>query len=434
MAELRLPRDISKAERDARIAHVLSLVDLGERATTRVDKLSGGQIKRVSIAVELLAGPRVLFLDEPTSGLDPGLDRRLMDTFRDLADDGRTVVVVTHATANIRVCDRIAFMAPGGHLAFFGTPEEALTTFGVTDFADVYPLVESGRRQEAPPPPSAPAAVRPRAAQPPPGDERAQFATMTRRYAEIVMRDRRNTLALVLQAPAIGLLVALAAQHDAFVSGTIGDRQTVAFVLAVVATWFGSINAAREITKELAIVRRERMAGIGIRPYIASKVAVLGTLVAIQTLLLLPIVLAQTGIPPGPCPRPARAVAVHHADADRARRDRLRPGRLGAGRERGPRDQPDPAPAHPAVPAGRRDLPADRRARPDQLPHDDALGDAGRRLDRGRVRVARMPGDMLDYQQDAAHVLPAWIALTVASVALPAIAALLVRRRDPHRR
>ncbi len=435
VAELRLPRDISKAERAARIAQVLSLVDLGERATTRIDQLSGGQVKRVSIAVELLAGPRVLFLDEPTSGLDPGLDRRLMDTFRDLADDGRTVVVVTHATANIRVCDRIAFMAPGGFLACFGTPDEVLETFGVTDFADVYPLVESGRRQASPPQPAPPpAVVRPRAAQPPPGDERAQFATMTRRYAEIVLRDRRNTLALVLQAPAIGLLVALAAQHDAFVSGRIGDRQTVAFVLAVVATWFGSINAAREITKELAIVRRERMAGIGIRPYIASKVAVLGALVAIQTLLLLPVVLARTGIPPGHAlGPPALSLFITLTLTGLAATGfGLVVSALAENEDR----------AISLIPlllipqfllggvifqlTGILDLASylttTRWATQAVGSIVDVCGPRG------------CPSDVLDYQQDAGQVVPAWIALAVAGVALPAIAGFLVRRRDPHRR
>src|SRR6476661_3866552 len=90
-----------------------------------VSKLSGGQRKRVSIALELLAKPSIFFLDEPTSGLDPGLDRKMMYLLRKLADKGHTIVLVTHATSNINVCDYVCFLAAGGRVAYFGPPEEA---------------------------------------------------------------------------------------------------------------------------------------------------------------------------------------------------------------------------------------------------------------------------------------------------------------------
>ncbi len=97
-----------------------------------VRDLSGGQRKRVSIAVELLADPKLFFLDEPTSGLDPGLDKEMMQLLRELAHQGRTIVLVTHATANIEVCDRIAFLGRGGHLCYFGPPQEAMDLGKVT--------------------------------------------------------------------------------------------------------------------------------------------------------------------------------------------------------------------------------------------------------------------------------------------------------------
>ena len=135
-ARLRLP-DATGAEIDDRVAKVLAEVEMGEHADKQVGRLSGGQRKRVSIASELLAEPGLFFLDEPTSGLDPGLEKKMMYTMRRLADGGRTVLLVTHATANIDQCTQVAFMADG-RLTYFGPPQEALGFFGATDFADIY--------------------------------------------------------------------------------------------------------------------------------------------------------------------------------------------------------------------------------------------------------------------------------------------------------
>src|SRR3954470_14582290 len=130
-AELRFPPDVTKQERSARIDEVLEELDLTERATTRIAKLSGGQRKRVSVALELLTKPSLLFLDEPTSGLDPGNERQVMALLQDLAKGGRTVIVVTHSTQSLHLCDRALFLAPGGKLAYIGEPRDALRYFGI---------------------------------------------------------------------------------------------------------------------------------------------------------------------------------------------------------------------------------------------------------------------------------------------------------------
>ena len=135
-AKLRLP-NLSQADIDARIDNVLKSVEMSEHQQKRVSKLSGGQRKRVSIAVELLASPTLFFLDEPTSGLDPGLEKKMMYDLNRLADEGRTVVLVTHATANIEQCDYVAFMTKG-RLSYYGPPKEALNFFEVQDFSDIY--------------------------------------------------------------------------------------------------------------------------------------------------------------------------------------------------------------------------------------------------------------------------------------------------------
>ncbi|MGB0384264.1 MAG: FHA domain-containing protein [Ardenticatenaceae bacterium] len=135
-AQLRLP-DMSSQEIEKRVSEVLEQVEMTEHADKVVNRLSGGQRKRVSIAVELLAEPGLFFLDEPTSGLDPGLEKKMMYTLRQQADAGRTIVLVTHATANIDQCTQVAFLADGC-LMYFGPPQDALTFFEVTDFADIY--------------------------------------------------------------------------------------------------------------------------------------------------------------------------------------------------------------------------------------------------------------------------------------------------------
>src|SRR6266516_3946950 len=141
-ARMRLPEDFTQAQIKQRIEEVLEDVDMKHRRNLLVNKLSGGQRKRVSIALELLANPSVFFLDEPTSGLDPGLDRKMMLLLRKLADKGHTIILVTHATNNINACDYICFLAQGGRLAYYGPPNEAKTYFGKTDFAEIYSALE----------------------------------------------------------------------------------------------------------------------------------------------------------------------------------------------------------------------------------------------------------------------------------------------------
>ncbi|CAM5353268.1 ABC transporter ATP-binding protein OS=Streptomyces aurantiogriseus OX=66870 GN=GCM10010251_90560 PE=4 SV=1 [Streptomyces aurantiogriseus] len=137
-AKLRFPADTTAAEREARIDEVLRELKLDIHKEKKVTSLSGGQRKRVSVALELLTKPSLIFLDEPTSGLDPGMDRDVMQLLRGLADDGRTVLVVTHSVAELALCDKLLVMAPGGAVAYFGPPEEALNFFGYDTWADVF--------------------------------------------------------------------------------------------------------------------------------------------------------------------------------------------------------------------------------------------------------------------------------------------------------
>ncbi len=141
-ARMRLPSDFTAEQIRQRIDEVLDDVEMTPRRKLLIKSLSGGQRKRVSIALELLANPSLFFLDEPTSGLDPGLDRKMMLLLRKLADKGHTIILVTHATNNINNCDYVCFLAAGGRLAYFGPPEGAKTYFNKFDFAEIYTSLE----------------------------------------------------------------------------------------------------------------------------------------------------------------------------------------------------------------------------------------------------------------------------------------------------
>lgn len=322
-AKLRLPADFTEEQIRQRIDEVLDDVDMEDRRNLLMHKLSGGQRKRVSIALELLAKPSIFFLDEPTSGLDPGLDRKMMFLLRRLADKGHTIVLVTHATNNINTCDYICFLAAGGRLAYFGPPEEAKQYFGKTDFAEIYGALEPTKEH-----PDAPAqgeaaflssedfrkyvmqplndgsAVRATQhlqavqvkRQTKRGKPLSQFRVLSRRYIELLRNDRGNLLLLLLQAPIIGAILMLILKFvtigGVFTADNVSsplhsaDAQKVLFVTAFAAVMFGCINGAREIVKELPIYRRERTVNLGIVPYLLSKIVVLGSLCLLQSLVL----------------------------------------------------------------------------------------------------------------------------------------------------
>ncbi len=247
-AKLRLPSDFTEEQIKQRIDEVLDDVEMKFRRKLLVSKLSGGQRKRISIALELLANPSVFFLDEPTSGLDPGLDRKMMFLLRKLADKGHTIVLVTHATNNINTCDYICFLCQGGRLAYFGPPDEAKKFFGKTDFAEIYSALEP--TDENPNIPAQAEAVfkqspyyqryvvqslnqgpagRANAQQmtqqvlpPKRGNPWQQFMLLSMRYLELLKNDKGNLLILILQAPIIGLILFFLAG-----SGTFGTSSIV---------------------------------------------------------------------------------------------------------------------------------------------------------------------------------------------------------------
>jgi ABC-type multidrug transport system ATPase subunit/pSer/pThr/pTyr-binding forkhead associated (FHA) protein len=315
VAKLRLSGDVSKQEINQIIDEVLDVTGLSERRNVPVGQLSGGQRKRVSIAVELITKPSVIFLDEPTSGLDPATEEKIMRLFRQIAESGRTVVLTTHAMENVKLFDKIVVLI-GGKLAFYGTPDEALKYLNAKNFKELYDRLEepieqkvrqsgdANRRQiteqtaeewkqkflktpqykqniyeplkQLGAIESGGATKKNRL-----GVSGAirQFLTLSRRYAEVLSKDKLNLFILFAQAPIIAFLTF-------FVMGANQPRDFVYFVLSLVAVWFGTSVSAREIVREKPVYQRERMVNLGILPYLASKLFVLGVIVGLQCVLL----------------------------------------------------------------------------------------------------------------------------------------------------
>jgi hypothetical protein len=307
-ARLRLPPDTSDEERARRVAQVLGTLELTERADMPIHRLSGGQRKRVSIASELLTEPTLLFLDEPTSGLDPGLEEALMLLLRELSYKGKSVVLVTHTLDNIHLCDAVVLLVDG-RLAFHGPAAEARQRFGIEHMVNLYARLkektaaqwqaEFARPPESPVPVSVPVPVPVRKADQASSGARPwrQLAILSQRYLATLTRDTRNAWMLLGQAPLIAGLIGLSLLYGPTDVAFTKPKNTILFLLALVAVWFGCSNAVRELVKERPIYLRERMVNLRILPYLASKVAILGALALVQCVLFLVILDLWFGIP-----------------------------------------------------------------------------------------------------------------------------------------
>lgn len=351
-ADLRFPKGATAEQREHRIDEVLTDLRLTEFEGNKVATLSGGQRKRVSVALELLTKPSVLFLDEPTSGLDPGMDRDVMRMLRCLTDEGRTVLVVTHSVAELQACDLLLVMAPGGGVAYYGPPQEALPFFECETWADLFyafscrrdydwaeayrcsayhakysaessgattlPSPRSSSEDFGPaesrdgdnqsPSPQAPAAPPKAAAQPScystPRAEQgwsSQLRTLIRRYLRVIASDRGHLFLLAALPMIMGVLSLAIPASSGLAAASGGDRNTdaptVLLVLAVGACLTGAANAVRELIKERGIYDRERAAGLSRSAYVMSKAIVLGVITATQTIVLSAICLLPRRLP-----------------------------------------------------------------------------------------------------------------------------------------
>jgi ABC transport system ATP-binding/permease protein len=303
-AELRLPPDTTKEDRRRVVAQVLEELELTPHANTRVDKLSGGQRKRASVAMELLTGPSLLILDEPTSGLDPALDRQVMTMLRKLADAGRVVIVVTHSLTYLSVCDQVVLLAPGGKMAFSGSPSEVGPRMGTTDWADIFSEVAArpdaanqrflAQAGGAPAPAEAerPADL----GKPAQTSLWRQFSTIARRQVRLILSDRGYFVFLALLPFILGALSLAVPGNVGFgipnPMGSAPDEPSEILVLLNIgAVFVGIALTIRDLIGERPIFRREQAVGLSPSAYLVAKVVVYCTAAVIQSAVMVGIVL-----------------------------------------------------------------------------------------------------------------------------------------------
>lgn len=295
-AKLKMPGDTKKQEMEQRIEAVLKMVDLLEHQNTYIRKLSGGQKKRASIAVELLADPKLFFLDEPTSGLDPGTEKNLMETLSRLAkEQNKTIIMVTHTTQNLHLCDKIIFMGPGGRLCFCGNVQEAEAFYGTGNLVDIYnkiaeqpeywqrrfgqsnqvgtfrnnvtdmhekPIVSKRKKESA----------------------LRQFGILAERYGELLWNDKQRLTLLLIQPFLIALLLNIVTDKNIF--DIYESTKSMLFALSCSGIWIGMFDSIQEICKERVILKREYMANLKLPCYMLSKFMLQAVLGLVQSIIL----------------------------------------------------------------------------------------------------------------------------------------------------
>ncbi|MGZ4584441.1 MAG: ATP-binding cassette domain-containing protein [Mycobacterium sp.] len=314
-AELRLPPDTRKSDRAKVVTQVLEELDLTKHADTRVEKLSGGQRKRASVALELLTGPSLLILDEPTSGLDPALDHQVMMMLRKLADAGRVVIVVTHMLSYLETCDQLLLVAPGGKTAYCGPPDQTGEAMGTTNWAKIFTKVgadpeEANRRFVA----QRDAEKRPQKLVPDKADEpgalgepvhtsvRRQISTVARRQIRLVVADRAYFIFLALLPFILGSLSLTVPGSNGFHlpgpnAGTPDEAAQVLALLMPAAAFMGTALTIRDLVGERAIFQREQAVGLSTTAYLLAKTAVFCGFAILQSAIITAIVVIGKSAP-----------------------------------------------------------------------------------------------------------------------------------------
>jgi ABC-type multidrug transport system ATPase subunit len=304
-ADLRFPRDVSTAEKAERVGKVMVELGLEQRANLRIDQLSGGQRKRTSVALELLTEPLVLLLDEPTSGLDPGLDRQVMVLLRKLADEGRTVLVVTHSTANLDICDDVLVMAPGGKVGYFGSPLTVLNALEANNWSEAFDNIGSSNTTGSRRVPNRPRTdevheiAKPSRKQP----WAYQLWVLMRRYWAVILADKPYLTFLAALPIVLALVGFIVGDELGLGEGADEDfglnlqARSVLLIVVLAATFMGAASSIQELVKERPIFLREQSTGLSASAYLASKIVVLGLLVAAQSLFFTLFTVAGRPVP-----------------------------------------------------------------------------------------------------------------------------------------
>jgi ABC-type multidrug transport system ATPase subunit len=310
-AKLRLSSSVTEDEIKTRITEVLQAlkIDRADIRTNKVAKLSGGQKKRVSIAVEILNKPKILFLDEPTSPLDPETIEEFLKCLQALCEQGTTVVMVTHKPEDLNYVDKVIFMGVAGHLVYEGTREDLTGYFSKNNLIEVYALLSKkevsaswynkwrGQNNSGKKPESSKIAVKPE-----PVNLFRQIFWLCARYSSVKIGNTKNLIIQFLQPIIIAVLLMLTfdtvintvkvptkelnSKMEPIEKEEKNGNVSLVFLLAIASVWFGVSNSAKEIVGEKEILKREFMLNMTLSNYLTSKIVVLSVLTCMQVFIL----------------------------------------------------------------------------------------------------------------------------------------------------
>jgi len=333
-AQLRLPSDLPRSVIRNQVDRILEQMGLTEIADHRIGDarqrgISGGQRRRVSIAMELVTDPAVLFLDEPTSGLDASSALEIVQILQRLAVSGKTILLTIHQprVEVFGMLDRLLLLARGGRLVWFGpadpeasdhlaeqsqrprtgnpadfildvvegeqTPEAWQALWDESTARQLY--VDAWREETSALEGFGSAQLRSRSAW-------SELGILTRRGLLRKARDRATLAVQLLQAPIIaGLAGLLFDKEPDFGLGlprlcVLSDVLPALFMLGSAALWFGCSNVARELVGDRPMFHRERLSGLSVRAYLGAVFTVQFALAAAQVLLLVLIAWPLIGL------------------------------------------------------------------------------------------------------------------------------------------
>jgi ABC transport system ATP-binding/permease protein len=298
-ARLRLPDDFGETDIWERVHETMRVLELSERADLVIAQLSGGQRKRVSLGIELLSKPALLFVDEPTAGQDPRTEMKMMQLFREIANRGSTVVINTHLLGSFRLLDKVAVLVRG-KLAFFGRSEEMLPYFAAHRPHEIFdklqekqPEVWAAQYQQSDIYKECVSdvtvgndsvkrcSIQAKLDKPPKRSSWRQFMTLLRRQFTLKFKEKSTLAALLLPPVAIAALMALLKQGP--------NEPKILFMMVVVALWFGCSGSVREIVDELPMYKRERQRDLKLVSYIGSKLVYVTSVAAVQATALIAV-------------------------------------------------------------------------------------------------------------------------------------------------
>lgn len=303
-AKMKMPEDTTKEEIDARIHDVLGMVELLEHQDTYIRRLSGGQKKRASIAVELLANPGLFFLDEPTSGLDPGTEQHLMHTLSRLSkEQEKTIIMVTHTTNNLHLCDKVIIMGYGGRLCYCGKPEGIKEFFNTDDIVQVYDMITADTKaweakfkaSNINKPSAETGTDSGREIKPKRVSNMNQLSVLIRRYLTLIKNDMERLIMIFIQPVLIGLLMALVAEKGIY--DKMFETRSILFALMSAGIWMGLFNTIQEVYKERVILKREYMANLKLPLYMLSKYIVQAMIAVVQSVIMIAVFVVIKGAP-----------------------------------------------------------------------------------------------------------------------------------------